>query len=721
MVDVGNTKTSSFTQNLVLFILPAAILGGLAFTLFVDFLGSQASELAKLINEIEIQCKADSLVVLGLRKGYEAAAGVNVSCADYLPKIILFFALIALWCIVSNVVTLKLFESVKSQSLRLALAAFVTVSLPAILLLKYWSVIPLNIGAADGFPAFSICIIIATVAFQGYFANLLFRHEEFLRRVSSIPFMLISSMTVFIGLSLLFAYYPVNLFNHVGTINIIVLYVLLSYAFVGGLFYYSTVTGVPIAAIVLIWVIGIDFVGLNHATTVATRELASQPLKGDQQFLTWLDKRRDKQLFAGQDYPVYIVASAGGGIYAAMRTAYFLDFLQKRCPSFAHHLFGISGVSGGSLGALAFASQQQSLEPRPIGPCDMTDDLGMAAPDPTPLLDSFFSKDLLSTIVGAGLFPNMLQRALPFSVPGLDRSEAFREALGENWRDAIRATSERQPRMLRRAGPRLQRDCSTWNYFVRCEINAYWDPAGDVPMLIFNATEVDTGSPVVLSNLDQQYYANSMAARNSPNFDKRSIYLIDGASLSARFPIALPAGFLSGFGGPNSIRLVDGAYFDGSGLTTAQATKTAIEDIAAARGLRVKVRIIYLGEKVPSIYDALAQTVDAGATIAEARDETPRSTELGAHAKALLQAMDQRATETLRQVFKQDPTLLRFQWDPALTGGADTPCSTIPLAWYLAPCTLRVLKDRLQIAVLDSTESFDILRTELSPGASPQR
>ena len=44
--------------------------------------------------------------------------------------------------------------------------------------------------------------------------------------------------------------------------------------------------------------------------------------------------------------------------------------------------------------------------------------------------------------------------------------------------------------------------------------------------------------------IDPQYYANSLAARNSPSFDSKSIYLIDAASLSARFPIALPAGFL---------------------------------------------------------------------------------------------------------------------------------------------------------------------------------
>jgi len=120
---------------------------------------------------------------------------------------------------------------------------------------------------------------------------------------------------------------------------------------------------------------------------------------------------------------------------------------------------------------------------------------------------------------------------------------------------------------------------------------------------------------------------------------------------------------------------------------------------------------------VPSIYDLIAQNIDQGdASAVGGEDKTPRASELAAHAKALVQAMDQRATETLRQVFKTDPTLLPFQWDPSLTGGqAATPCSTIPLAWYLAPCTLRVLKERLQVAVLDGTESYDILRQELSP------
>jgi hypothetical protein len=232
---------------------------------------------------------------------------------------------------------------------------------------------------------------------------------------------------------------------------------------------------------------------------------------------------------------------------------------------------------------------------------------------------------------------------------------------------------------------------------------------------MFNATEVDSGSPVVLSNLDPLFYANSLAARNSPNFANRSIFLVDGASLSARFPVALPAGFLAGFNDGNILRLVDGGYFDGSGLTTAQAMKLALEDIATQKNLKIKVRIIYLGEKVPSVYDLIAMNRQEGITPAPASPKAPRGAELTAHARALLQARDQRSAETLRQTFKIDPTLIRFQWDPAIPPAADTPCGNIPLAWYLAPCTQRVLKQRLQNAILESAENFDALRQDLLP------
>lgn len=110
----------------------------------------------------------------------------------------------------------------------------------------------------------------------------------------------------------------------------------------------------------------------------------------------------------------------------------------------------------------------------------------------------------------------------------------------------------------------------------------------------------------------------------------------------------------------------------------------------------------------------MMQNADAGmstmTTVA-----APRGAELSAHIKALLQARDQRSAETLRQAFRIDPTLLGFQWDPSFGQQSATPCSNIPLAWYLAPCTQRVLKERLRNAVQENAEQLEVLRQELSP------
>ncbi|WP_340671948.1 hypothetical protein [Bradyrhizobium ottawaense] len=56
------------------------------------------------------------------------------------------------------------------------------------------------------------------------------------------------------------------------------------------------------------------------------------------------------------EYPVFIVAAQGGGIYAANNAARFLARMQDLCPAFRQHLFAISGVSGGSVGSAIFAA-----------------------------------------------------------------------------------------------------------------------------------------------------------------------------------------------------------------------------------------------------------------------------------------------------------------------------------------------------------------------------
>ena len=52
---------------------------------------------------------------------------------------------------------------------------------------------------------------------------------------------------------------------------------------------------------------------------------------------------------------MFLVTAKGGGIRAAYWTAALLTALQDANPEFADHVFAVSGVSGGSVGAGVFA------------------------------------------------------------------------------------------------------------------------------------------------------------------------------------------------------------------------------------------------------------------------------------------------------------------------------------------------------------------------------
>lgn len=76
----------------------------------------------------------------------------------------------------------------------------------------------------------------------------------------------------------------------------------------------------------------------------------------EESFKSWLSSRADRDQFAEKPYPVYLVSAQGGGIYAAYHAATALTNLTEAMPNFPQHIFAISGVSGGSLGASTFSS-----------------------------------------------------------------------------------------------------------------------------------------------------------------------------------------------------------------------------------------------------------------------------------------------------------------------------------------------------------------------------
>src|SRR5262249_31490051 len=117
-------------------------------------------------------------------------------------------------------------------------------------------------------------------------------------------------------------------------------------------------------------------------------------------FKMWFESRQDKSRFEHSGFPIYIVAAEGGGILAAAHAASFLAQIQDICPGFSHHLFSISGVSGGSVGAAVFAMLNKDFDWTKLDPtirfgCELN---GIHRTYFSDAVDAIFLRDLLSPL-----------------------------------------------------------------------------------------------------------------------------------------------------------------------------------------------------------------------------------------------------------------------------------------------------------------------------------
>src|SRR5947207_1547721 len=99
---------------------------------------------------------------------------------------------------------------------------------------------------------------------------------------------------------------------------------------------------------------------------------------------------------------------------------------SRPCPNFSHHLFAISGVSGGSVGAAAFAAAMKDAEQRggvKIPDKGCADRRG--EDDPAINAVQVLDDDFWSPLQAMWLFPDLLQQFLPVQVGIFDRARAL--------------------------------------------------------------------------------------------------------------------------------------------------------------------------------------------------------------------------------------------------------------------------------------------------------
>lgn len=279
-------------------------------------------------------------------------------------------------------------------------------------------------------------------------------------------------------------------------------------------------------------------------------------------FIDWLRQRDDLGAFAGRPYTVYVVAAEGGGLYAAAHAAWTLARIQDACPAFARHVFAISAVSGGSLGAAVFSalvkaqdSPRETPEARKCAPVPVADGAMERA------VRSYFREDLLTPLLAAGLFPDFTQRFLPTPIPQFDRARALEASYEQTWS---------------RVAGSLGRTDGTALFGE--SVRRMWSAHDVVPALLLNTTAVRTGDRTVIApfRLGHELYFRE------PGVDAlngaMAVRLSTAVGLSARFPIVTPPALLGTVW--NGEQFIDGGVYENSGIQTAMDIAEMIRSLS---------------------------------------------------------------------------------------------------------------------------------------------
>ncbi|GGY09279.1 hypothetical protein GJV26_26940 [Massilia dura] len=269
--------------------------------------------------------------------------------------------------------------------------------------------------------------------------------------------------------------------------------------------------------------------------------------------------------------PIYLVAAAGGASRAAYWTGVVLTNLENRSRlrgrEFARNVYAVSGVSGGSLGLAAFvaalAAEQETAR----------DGSGPLAPRPT----DFLARDFLAPAVGQMLYSDTIARFLPVPCIACDRSRGLEEAWARDWRRHSPAQAAWFTQPLRAAGKA---------------------PAA-VPRMMFNTTTVGDGRLVVQSDL--RFVPTDAYDIFDDALDTARLTRAGAVHNSARFTYVSPAAAIRHPGGDRVWDyVVDGGYFENSGVAAINAMIGALQGGTAAQQALARQIVVIVIENDPA-------------------------------------------------------------------------------------------------------------------------
>lgn len=282
----------------------------------------------------------------------------------------------------------------------------------------------------------------------------------------------------------------------------------------------------------------------------------------------WVDAHRRMNAGRSERLPVVIVAASGGASRAAawlVASMRMLDF--KTNGDFGRHLFAISGVSGGALGATTYARLVRA-QGREDGTVDWE------SPQTRAALAHFATSDLLSGTIATYFLNDMFGSLVGplWTWGGIpDRNTALEHTFERLWETNKGFALPRH----------VPEGFLALRYSPQSESRA---PVELLPHLLLNGTDVVSGKRLITSTIRSP--ADKPLFADSGDFfamTGRDIRMATAVTNSARFPFVSPAGrFVSSkAAGGGAYQIIDGGYFENYGARTVWELARAIEDLNA--------------------------------------------------------------------------------------------------------------------------------------------
>ncbi|MCE9522740.1 MAG: patatin-like phospholipase family protein [Alphaproteobacteria bacterium] len=282
----------------------------------------------------------------------------------------------------------------------------------------------------------------------------------------------------------------------------------------------------------------------------------------------WVAARRRVSGRPSGRIPVIIVAAEGGASRAAVWMLAAMRMLDNKTNGdFGRHVFAVSGVSGGSLGAATYAHMLRARG-REDGALDWDDK------DTRQALARFATKDLLSATISTYFLNDMFGSMIGplWTWAGIpDRNVALEHTFESLWDD--------------NKGFAVPRHVPSG--FLALRFSPQSDsqmPVELLPHLLLNGTDVGSGKRMITSTIRwSQAEALFPDSGDLIQLVSHDVRMATAVTNSARFPFISPAGrFVStNADGATAYQIIDGGYFENYGARTVWELARAIEDLNA--------------------------------------------------------------------------------------------------------------------------------------------